>query len=104
MNFHVLKCSCSLLMTEGFFCSLGVCYVGLWISKLQFLIKKIKFKISSCHFFSILGHQTRIRIQNADPKSGSAIGKNASSGSALIQCGSATLVGAKFNHIRHVIA
>jgi len=37
---------------------LGVLYGGLGISKLQFLIKKIKIKISSCKFFSILGHQT----------------------------------------------
>ncbi len=41
---------------EGFFCSLGVLYGGLWISKLQFLIKKIKIKSSSCKF--------RIRIKS----------------------------------------
>jgi hypothetical protein len=45
--------------------------------------------ISSCKFFSILGHQT------LDPESGSAIRKNAGSGSvsgsALNQCGSETL-------------
>jgi hypothetical protein len=33
---------CCLLRTEGFSCSLGVLYEGLGISKLQFLIKKIK--------------------------------------------------------------
>jgi hypothetical protein len=32
---------CSLLRAEGFYCSLGVLYGGLGISKLQFLIKKI---------------------------------------------------------------
>jgi hypothetical protein len=46
-----------------------------------------KIKISSCKFFPILGHQTRsgsgIRIRNL---------KNAGSGSALNQCGSATLL------------
>jgi hypothetical protein len=34
-----------LLRAEGFSCSLGVLYGGLGISKLQFLIKKIKIKI-----------------------------------------------------------
>jgi hypothetical protein len=33
-----------LLRAEGFSCSLGVLYGGLGISKLQFLIKKIKIK------------------------------------------------------------
>jgi hypothetical protein len=47
---------------------------------LQFFVKKIKIKISSCKFCSILGHQTRIR--DPDPESGSAIRKNAGSGSA----------------------
>jgi hypothetical protein len=79
--------ACALLRAEGFSCSLGVLYGGLGISKLQFLIKKIKIKISSCEFFSILGHQTL----DPDPESGSAIRKNAGSGSALNQCGSATL-------------
>ncbi len=45
-----------------------------------------KKKISSCKFFSILGHQTL----DTDP--GSAIRKNAGSGSALNQCGSETLL------------
>ncbi len=80
---------CSLLRAEGFFCSLSVLYGGLGISKLQFLIMKIKILITSCKFSSILGHQTRIR----DPGSGSAIRKNAGSvsGSALNQCRSANL-------------
>jgi hypothetical protein len=75
------------LRAEGFSFSLGVLYGGLGISKLQFLIKKIKIKISSSKFFSILGHQT----PDQDPGSGSAIIKNTGSGSALNQCGSATL-------------
>jgi hypothetical protein len=61
--------------------------------------------ISSCKFFSILGHQTLdpdpgsgsgIWIRDPDPESGSAIRKNAGSGSvsgsALNQCGSETLL------------
>ncbi len=80
------------MRAEGFFCSLGVLYGGLGISKLQFLIKKIKLKISSRNFFSILGHQTL----DPDPESGSAIRKNAGSrsvaGSALNHCGPATLI------------
>ncbi len=70
---------CSLLRAEGFSCSLGVLYGGLGISKLQFLIKKIK-----------------IKFLVVNPESGSAIRKNAGSGSvsgsALNQCGSETLV------------
>ncbi len=83
---------CSLLRAEGFSCSLGVLYGGLGISKLQFLIKKINNLISSCKFFSILAHEP------LDPDPGSAIRKKAGSGSvsgsALNQCGSATLPGA----------
>ncbi len=75
-------------MAEGFSCSLGVLYRGLRISKLQFLTKKIKIKFPALNFFSILGHQTL----DPDPGSGSAIIKNAGSGSALNQCGSATLL------------
>jgi hypothetical protein len=86
-----LSTGCSLLRAEGFSCSLGVLYVGLGISKLQFLIKKIKIKFPDIHFFSILGHPTL----DPDPGSGSAIRKNAGSGSvsgsALNQCGSETL-------------
>ncbi len=52
----------SLLRAEGFSCSLDVLYEGLGISKLQFLIKKQI--LSAVCFFSILGHQTWIRIQN----------------------------------------
>jgi hypothetical protein len=52
--------------------------------------KENKNLICSCKFFSILGHQTL----DLDPRSGSAIRKNAGSvsGSALNQCGSETLV------------
>jgi len=76
---------CSLLRAEGFSCSLGFLYGGLGISKLQFFIKKIKIKIYSRKFFSILGPQTL----DPDPESGSAIRKNAGSvsGSASNQCG-----------------
>jgi hypothetical protein len=42
---------CSLLRAEGFSCSLGVLYGGLGISKLQFLIKKIKIKFLVVNFF-----------------------------------------------------
>ncbi len=49
---------CSLLRAEGFSCNLGVLYGGLGISKLEFLIKKIKIKFPAVNFFSILGHQT----------------------------------------------
>jgi hypothetical protein len=55
------------------------------------LIKKIKIKFLVVIFFSILDHQTL----DPDPGSGSAIRKNAGSGSvsgsALNQCGSETL-------------
>jgi hypothetical protein len=39
--FRIRIPECSLLRTEGFFCSMDVLYRGLGISKLQFLIKKI---------------------------------------------------------------
>ena len=74
--FMFLSYGCSLLRAEGFSCSLGVLYGGLGISKLQFLIKKIKIKFPA-YFFSILGHQTLdpdlgsgcgIRIWNPDPQ------------------------------------
>ncbi len=65
--FMFWSAGCSLLRAEGFFCSLGVLYGGLGISKLQFLIKKIKIKVSSCNLFSIFGHQT------LDTDSGSGI-------------------------------
>jgi hypothetical protein len=55
------------------------------------LIKKINKFFFQLLFFSILGHQTL----DPDPESGSAIRKNAGSGSvsgsALNQCGSETL-------------
>ena len=40
-----------LLRAEGFYCSLVVLYGGLGISKLQFLIKKIKIKFLVVNFF-----------------------------------------------------
>jgi hypothetical protein len=40
--FMFLSTGCSLLRAEGFSCSFGLLYEGLGISKLQFLIKKIK--------------------------------------------------------------
>jgi hypothetical protein len=42
---------CSLLRAEGFSCIFGVLYGGLGISKLQFLIKKIKIKFLIVNFF-----------------------------------------------------
>jgi hypothetical protein len=53
-----LSTGCSLLMAEGFSCSLGVLYGGLGISKLQLLIKKIEIKFQAINFFPILGHQS----------------------------------------------
>ncbi len=84
---------CSLLRAEGFSCSLSVLYVGLGISKLQFLIKKIKIKflVVNIFQFQIIKPWIRIRDPDPDPESGSAIRKNAGSGSALNQCGSETL-------------
>ncbi len=85
------------MRAEGFSCSLGVLYGGLWISKLQFLIKKIKIKFLVVNFFPILDHQTLDPDPpDPDPESGSAIRKNSGSGSvsgsALNQCGSETLL------------
>jgi hypothetical protein len=69
---------------------MGILYGGLGISKLQFLIRKIEIKYPAI-IFSILSHQTL----DPDPESGSAIRKNAGSGSisgsALNQCGSETV-------------
>jgi hypothetical protein len=48
--FMFWSAGCSLLRTEGFSCSLGVFYEGLGISKLQFLIKKIKIKFPAVNF------------------------------------------------------
>ncbi len=91
---------CSLLRAEGFSCSLGVLYGGQGIGKLQYLIKKIKIKFLVVSFFNFrssnLGSGSGIRIRDPDPESGSAIIKNAGSGSvsgsALNQCGSETLL------------
>ena len=85
--FMFWSAGCFLLRVEGFSCSLGVLYGGLWISKLQFLTKEIKIKFPAVNFFN---------FRSSNPGSGSAIGKNAGSGSvsgsALNQCGSETLV------------
>ncbi len=48
--FMFWSAGCSLFRTEGFSCSLGVLYGGLGISKLQFLIKKIKIKFPAVNF------------------------------------------------------
>jgi hypothetical protein len=73
---------------------LGVLYGGLGIRKWQFLIKKIKIKFPAVNFFQVI--KPWIRIWDPDPESGSAIRKNAGSGSvsgsALNQCGSETLI------------
>jgi hypothetical protein len=88
-----LSTGCSLLRAEGFSCSLGVLYGGLGIIKLQFLIKKIEIKVPAIKFLQFLVIKPWIRIR--DPESGSAIRKNAGSGSvsgsAINQCGSETL-------------
>jgi hypothetical protein len=46
-----LSTGCSLLRAEGFSCSLNVLYGGLGISKLLFLINKIKIKFPARNFF-----------------------------------------------------
>jgi hypothetical protein len=79
--FKFLCTGCNLLRAEGFSCSFGFLYGGLWISKLQFFIQKIEI------FFPFLDHQTLVQ----DPGSGSAIRKNSGSGSALNQYGSENL-------------
>jgi hypothetical protein len=65
---------------------MGVLYGGLGRSKLQFLINKIEIKFPAIIFFN---------FSSSNPGSGSAIRKNAGSGSvsgsALNQCGSETL-------------
>jgi hypothetical protein len=84
--FMFLSTGCSLLRAEGFSCSLGVLYGGIGISKLLFLIKKIEIKFPAINFF---------QFRSSNPGSGSAIRKNAGSGSvsgsALNQCGSEIL-------------
>jgi hypothetical protein len=86
---------------------MGILYGGLGISKLQILIKKIKIEflvVNVFQFYIIKSgiripdpeSRSRIRIPDPDPESGSAIRKNAGSGSisrsALNQCGSETLI------------
>jgi hypothetical protein len=63
-NFMFWSAGCSLLRAEGFSCSLGVLYGGLGISKLEFLIKKIKIKFPSVYFFN---------FSSSNPGSGSGI-------------------------------
>ncbi len=58
MFLSTLESGCSLLRAESFSCSLGILFGGLGISKVQFLIKKIRIKFPAINFFSILGHQT----------------------------------------------
>ncbi len=81
--FMFWSAGCSFLRAEGFSCGFCVLYGGLGITKLQFFIKKI--------FFSIFVNQN----PGFRTVSGSAIRKNAGSGSvsgsALNQCGSTTL-------------
>jgi hypothetical protein len=55
---------CSLLRAEGFSCGLGVLYGGLGISKLQFLIKKIKIKLPAVN---------SLNFRSSNPGSGSGI-------------------------------
>ncbi len=89
--FMFLSTGCSFWRAEGFSCSLGVLYGGLRIGKLQFLIQKKFNFFSAVIFFQFLVIKAWIRIRDPDPGSGSAIRKNAGSGSALNQCGSETL-------------
>jgi hypothetical protein len=57
------------LSAEGLSCSLGVLCGGLGISKLQFLIKKIEIKISSCKFFfNFRSSNPGSGIRNPDPQ------------------------------------
>jgi hypothetical protein len=56
------------LRAEGFSSSLGVLYGDLKISKLQFLIKKIKIKFLVVNFFSNPGYESGIRIRDPDPQ------------------------------------
>ncbi len=78
---------CSLLKAEGFSCDLCVLYGGLRISKFVIFDPKNIKKFYRCNFFPIFGHQSAW----FGTGSGSAIRKNAGSGSALNQCGSTTL-------------
>jgi hypothetical protein len=64
--FMFLSTGCSLLRAKGFFCSLGVLYGSLGISKLQFLIKKIEIKFSAISFFQFYVIKPWIRIRNPE--------------------------------------
>ena len=66
-NFHVLK---GWMFSLGFSCSMNVLYGGLGISKLQFLIKKIKIKFLVLNFFQFQIINPWIRIRDPDPGSG----------------------------------
>ncbi len=66
--FMFWSAGCCLLRAEGFSCSLDVLYVGLGISKLQFLIKQIKMKFPAVNFFQFLVIKPRIRIRDPDPQ------------------------------------
>jgi hypothetical protein len=63
-----LSTGCSLLRAEGFSCSLCVLYGDLGISKLQFLIKKIKIKFPAINFFQFSVIKPWIRIRDPDPQ------------------------------------
>ncbi len=54
INFIFWSAGCSLLLAEGFSCSLNVLYGGLRISKLQFLIKKRLFSYIFFQFPDLL--------------------------------------------------
>jgi hypothetical protein len=92
------------LRAEGFSCSLGVLYGGLGISKLQLFIKKIKIKFQQ-NLDPDPDPDPGSRIRIRDPETGSAIRKNAVSvsGSALNQCGSATLLQALLYRVHPVL-
>ncbi len=77
---------CSLLRAEGFSCSLDVLYGGLGISKLQSLIKNIKY-LFLLYIFPVFGHQNP--WSGLDPDRYSAW--SAGSGSGLNESGSETL-------------
>ncbi len=70
--FMFWSAGCSLLRAEGFSCSLGVLYGGLGISKLQFLIKKIKIKFPAVYFSNFRssnpGSESGILIRNPHPQ------------------------------------
>jgi hypothetical protein len=63
-----LNTACSVLRATGFSCSFGGLYQGLWISKFEFLIKKIKVKFPAIIRIRnenkcLIGIRIRIRIK-----------------------------------------